>query len=431
MLKSTLANFKKLSPSAKLYLSSMSFYNFAFGIFGVIFNLYLLEIGLREGQIGTITSVASFVGAIVSLLFSSYIPHFGYRTSVIMANFVSLFALILILFTGNYYLILILFAIHGLGSTIMNVLQSPLTMEIVAPPMRNYFFSVKGGILILVGTLASFLAGLYPTWLTEQFQLSVIRSQHLTIITALFFVLISTYLFRFIRKRKVTQTVEMEGNVFTHMRNFKNWKTLNKFLLPNILVGFGAGAMVPLFNLYFRQKFQFSLLEISAIFTAAQLSMAFFVFLNPYFTRYFRPTSIVTVSQLLSVPFICMIIYFRNFWLIMLAYAMRMGLMNMAGPVQEHFSMACFEKEERPFLSAAKNFSWNITWCFAAYFAGRCQELKLYDLPLYITIVSYLLSILCYWWAFNGKEERFILEDEASFMQTVPLFPKSKKERLK
>ncbi|MDD5091280.1 MAG: hypothetical protein PHQ23_10215, partial [Candidatus Wallbacteria bacterium] len=126
MLKKYLEEFHNLSPSALLFLSSNLCWSFAFGIIGVIFNLYLLEIGIIEQQIGTITSCAAFAGTLMSLIMSAVIPSAGYRNTVVTASFLSFFALNLILFTDSFYWILFFYILNGIGTALIGTTQSPM-----------------------------------------------------------------------------------------------------------------------------------------------------------------------------------------------------------------------------------------------------------------------------------------------------------------
>jgi MFS family permease len=83
------------SRNAKLFLASVFLAGMSFSAFGVIFNLYLVELGFREGFIGNLLSVGALAMSLPALPAGLACDRIGRKKSLLLSGFfVSVFVLI-------------------------------------------------------------------------------------------------------------------------------------------------------------------------------------------------------------------------------------------------------------------------------------------------------------------------------------------------
>ena len=403
-MKLKLSNFSK---NSKLFLAANFFFSFGMNIFFVFFNLYLLKKGINEQQIGSIASIAALSGGIGILLVSPYLSSIKHIKSLKIAVICAVSAIFGFTMTADFNNLMGLAVIYGMTTAFFTTMQVPISMEIVKQSMRKYYFAISTAMFILNGTLATLFTGYFPDFMIKYFIFSEGRAYDLVLENIAFSLLISLCILFFVKEH---EKIDIERVVL--LKNIQDLPLKKFFIIgmPTLLVGLGAGLMVPLFNVYFKQKLDFSLKEISIIFMVSQLLMGLFTLLTPILSKKFRPVTFILLTQALSIPFILLIINTRSIFLVTMAFTLRASLMNMSRPIQSHFEMACFKTKYRAAFAAFKAFFWNISWAISTLAAGYFQFHKMFDIPLYLSFLLYIVMLLFVFIRFYKKEEDYLHE---------------------
>jgi MFS family permease len=98
---------KHLSPDGYLLFSTRLVRMFAYGFLSVVLVLYLAKLGLNEGLIGLLLSLALIGDAVISLWMTTNADRFGRRRILIVGAGLMLFAAVLFALTDNVVLLLI------------------------------------------------------------------------------------------------------------------------------------------------------------------------------------------------------------------------------------------------------------------------------------------------------------------------------------
>ena len=97
---------KHLSPDGYLLFSTRLVRMFAYGFLSVVLVLYLAKLGLNEGLIGLLLSLALIGDAVISLWMTTNADRFGRRRILIVGAGLMLFAAVLFALTDNVVLLL-------------------------------------------------------------------------------------------------------------------------------------------------------------------------------------------------------------------------------------------------------------------------------------------------------------------------------------
>jgi MFS family permease len=175
-------------------------------------------------------------------------------------------------------------------------------------------------------------------------------------------------------------------------------RDLLKFAIPNLVLAFGAGAMVRFFNLFFAAKFSLDPGTIGAILAASYVATAAAALLAPAIARRVGSVNFLITSVSISIPFLFVITYAPWLGAVVVAFLARQALMNMGEPVYQAFAQGTVAPERRGALNGMFSFSWNIGWFIGPAISGVLQVRGGFELAFTFTIVCYLVYIPLLWW---------------------------------
>ncbi|MHA2226913.1 MAG: MFS transporter [Candidatus Hodarchaeales archaeon] len=106
------------------------------------------------------------------------------------------------------------------------------------------------------------------------------------------------------------------------------------FLFISLIIGFGAGFLVPFTQPYFVKRFSLGPSEINFIMAGAQIATATFMGLIPFLAKKFSDTKVIYLTEGLSIPLVIILAYSQLLPLSLVVFLSRIALMNMSRPAQ-------------------------------------------------------------------------------------------------
>jgi MFS family permease len=164
-----------------------------------------------------------------------------------------------------------------------------------------------------------------------------------------------------------------------------------------MLIGVGAGMVVPFFNVYFYDVLKASTGEIGLIFSAGQIVMVAGLLIIPMLVGRFGKVRTIALAQVLSIPFLILIALTTNIFFAAIGYIMRMTLMNMANPAVSSFNMEIVAEQERATVSSLTQMGWYLLYALSTFFSGITMSQGNYLLPFMITCVVYFIAAVAYY----------------------------------
>jgi predicted MFS family arabinose efflux permease len=175
--------------------------------------------------------------------------------------------------------------------------------------------------------------------------------------------------------------------------------------LNALLIGAGAGLVIPFMNLYFKDRFQCSSAQIGGFFAVAQVVTASASLIGPALARRFGKLRTAVVSELLSLPFLVTLGAERRLGVAVGSFWMRATLMQAATPLLQAFVMEVLPPALRARSTSLNNMLWNIGWAVSATMAGTIIQHFGYAVPFYLTAGLYAVAALTFFAAFRGVRE--------------------------
>jgi len=192
-----------------------------------------------------------------------------------------------------------------------------------------------------------------------------------------------------------------QRSVFAPIAFFKSEPALvGKLILPMLITSLGAGLIMPFMNVFFRTVHHQSDSAIGLMFALGSLAMAVGLILAPPLADRVGKIQLVVISQALSIPFLYILGFSSWFPLVTAAYYIRVGLMNMSGPVYQTYVLEKVKPEARATIASLISMANSFGWALSPTISGMLQVRYGFGPSFTGTIVLYCLSTFLYWWYF-------------------------------
>jgi MFS family permease len=398
-----------LSRNARLYLAATVLQGLSFGIWNVIFYLYLelQGIGFETDFVGNVFMVSGIATGLIALPAGLLCERFGPKKAMLVSltsNFASLVQIIFLEPT----IILLASSIAGLVGTIGWVAGSPFMMENSEKHERTHLFSLNWALMVIIGVIGSYIGGVMPDLINTYlglptgavtgsplgYRITLAFSIILTLATAIPILLI-----------KEKQVQRQRVGTLLNLRNIKNSRIIIKFMIPTALVGFGAGFIVPLFNVFFSNKYGATPEQVGIIFALGNVTLGLGTLLAPILSSRIGKVKSVFVCELFSLPFIMLITTSPNLTLSSTAFVLRGAFMNMAGPISSTLQMELVSETERATTSGFMVMADNIPRAITASTSGKMMAKNDYLTPFLVTTLTYVVASSLFFIFFRRAEK--------------------------
>ena len=266
---------KQFSPNARLVLIFSAFTGLAFGVFCFLFSFFVLRLGVayHAAFVGSLQPPSSFASILMALPAAYLAERYSQKKIMISTALVSSLAIIgLVLFP--FRALLILFnMVAGVSMSMRQVAMAPFLMANTSENERQWVFSFNFGLMTVSGFFGNLLGGWLPTWLGGWFDAA--PTDTLSYQLALGSMMLVTILSVGPLTRIIMPPLDREKRVelpWVQLRRY-GW-SLSQFLLPQLIIGLGAGLMQPFMNIYFRNVYEKPDPPISMVFAIGGLAMA-------------------------------------------------------------------------------------------------------------------------------------------------------------
>jgi len=395
---------RRFRANARLYLLYSFASGFSLGILRLLFNFYVLSLGYDRSFLGLLVALPPIVITIAAIPTGIIGQRLGYRTTLLIGAGAMVGSLVGISFSTGAIALVSFSVLRGLSRAVLQVSNAPFMAENSGEVERTHLFSVQFATRTLSSFFGFLLAGVLPTLFARAF--SVGPNDPLAYRFSLFaaagiFAVSILPLFQVARSPAGRSQVERPRLV----EMFRPPGPLLKLFFPQVLIGFGAGALVPFLNIFLRTRFGLSDAYVGMLFAFQSLVMAAATFLGPILAERFSRIGAVIAVQLLSIPFLVALGYVPVLSLASIGFLARASLMNMANPLYTAFAMDAVSAEKRPTASALMQMSWQGTRGLSAIVSGRIQESYGFSALFPVTIGTYLLATGLIW-RFFGRRGR-------------------------
>lgn len=403
VLSTYLSRVRAFTSNARLFLLSLLFFGVAMGISQLLFNFYVLSLGYNEATLGNLVTARSLTSLIAALPMGYLTDRIGGRNAFLIGYLGYGISMALMLIFPSVPMFIAMNVLQGVAQALSGVATGPFLMENSGPKERTYLFSLSSGLRMTATSIGEWLGGYLPGWAAGMIAVSAVSSKAYGW---------SLWVMAFLSLASAIPVILMKSNLrSTSQRSAfapvsfvrKNPGLLSKLILPSLVISIGAGMIMPFMNVFFRNVHSQSDTAIGVIFAWGSLAMGIGLVVAPALAERFGKIQVVTATQALSIPFLALLGFAPWFEVSVIAYYIRLTLMNMSGPIFSTFTMEKVDPESRGMIASLSSMAGNFGWAFSPTISGLLQVSSGFKWPFAITMVTYVIAIGMYYAWFLAK----------------------------
>ncbi|MEM4293202.1 MAG: MFS transporter [Thermoplasmata archaeon] len=411
MLKGMFRAYSEFSVDIKLLI----LLSFAGGIGGgmtwFMLPLYMQSVGFSLQNIGWIGGVGGLATTLTYLATPLIGNTLGKKNTLYTGFGLVILSYTLLLIKVNLQLYIISSIIGGVGNALTGPTFITVLSNLCSTGISKYAFSFQSFSQQFGTALGTIMGGIFPSGIMRLFSLSIAQGFWWSILFAI-----------------SISSIQIIVLFFTHVENgmkiahfsikIKEPGLIGKFAVTQMLIGLGAGLVIPWFPIFFTNRYflpQYpdfdtaygvALPLVGTIMTVSSVIMSFSFLVAPFFAERFGQVKLITGSQALSVLFLFLIPFSPFFALAALLYIIRTILMMVSSPIGTSFMMTSVKAEDKSNANAITMFAWNASWSFSYFIAGYLWEIFPDYVPFLLCSIFYLSSCLLYFLFFSRLEKR-------------------------
>ena len=391
---------RMFNKNARLFLLSGFLSGLGLAVFGLLFNLYLKETGFSESQIGQVLSFGALGSAIMAIPAAMILERFPLKKILIWSTLLAVLSYFLVVFSVLLSMISLFFLFANMFVIVYRVSTSPFLMNNSNKRERIFLFSFNSALTMFAQSIGFLLGGFLPKIILMA---KITSSLHVAYQLSLYLSVVGV-LISLIPYLGLTQAPIIRKHI-SFIRSFKqyDWRLLSRLIIPRLLLGLGAGLVIPFMNLYFKNVFKADSTSIGIFFSVLQIFMVIGYLITPLLSKRFGMLNTIVYTQLLSVPFMFFLAISKNLQLSVVAFIVRGTLMNLNTPVISNFEMELVSKSDRPFTNALSTLTWQGSFTISSWLGGHIIERYSFAWSFYVTIFFYLISAATYYTFFKNK----------------------------
>ena len=397
---------RRFNPNARKYLLFVFLTTLNAGIYGVIFNLYILRLGFGEDFLGLILSISATSMGLFSIPAAFVCDRLGRKRTLLLSSVLSAISLFFLYNTTTPELLVLFSLASGMASALGLVTGSTFLLENSTKEERMYLFSMSSLIYTFSLLSGNMLGGFLPDILADLIsaQSGSAISYRLTLYVSLVATMASLLPLAYVAEKNSEENNGIRGQLHIYRSIFKS-KVVRQMTLFYCLYGIGWGTSLPYFNVYFDTVLGASANQIGIIFSVSQVFMILGYFLVPVLTERTGKVRLVAIVQILSIPFLLMFVLTNNLLIAVVGFVMRYMIMNMANPILNSFKLEIVQPEERSMINSIM---WMACYTFVGignYVGGLMMAKGDSRMPFMVTGLFYAATAVFYYICFNKLEE--------------------------
>jgi MFS family permease len=433
LLVKDIREFGRFQRNARLYLITVALSYAPVGIILVLYNLYLSALGYKADFIGLVLFMGAVGAGIAIFPAGICIDRFGGKWVMIWSSVLIGFA-----GAGQFLLrqplpLLVTAFIAGIGAAFQIVVTAPFLTAHSDPEERSLLFSFVIVISLAMTVLGEVLGGILPTWFrTQSWAMSSLpiwfdhllvsqplaRSYQLSLLLAGVIAIpsfIPLFLMSNDRPSVPASTKERQTSVWSWQAartTIRRWQQIGiRALLMSplvamtlfwLLLGMGAGMIIPYFNLYFVQHLGASPALFGIIDGCANAFNALCTLLAPLLMLRLGRMRTLLLPRIASLPI--MLIIGLTSWLPLAAilYPIRQCLMDMSNGILQALAMEVAGRR-RGLANSSYQVAFQGSQAITTPLGGLLIVRVGYSAVFMIAVALYLLGLLLLWGRFARK----------------------------
>jgi MFS family permease len=356
------------SRDVQLFLLYNLLANAGWGVFTLIFNLYLRELNLHENDMGAFNAVQTLAMAGGAATMGTVLDRLGIWRATVAGVSIFLVAAMGLAFAEQPRFLLLLSAISGIGLAYLFTTTMPFIIAWTRRDERQFVSAVSFSVISLATTLGALIGGFLPSALPGD----ALHEYRWTLVAGMVISILGLAPMLMMGAARAGRglpdpTAQKEASEPHERRQVRmdTWV----FVLVGGLMAIGAGMVFPFYNVYLTELGASST-NVGYVYALAGLSAALIGLSAPMISRRLGSLYGVAAVRLSIVPFYLALILVPSLPLASLTHIVRQTSVSMAWPIDSTFIAEVLPPKARSNVYGLRSAAWNLGYSLASLVAG-------------------------------------------------------------
>jgi MFS family permease len=370
------------------------------GIYGILFNLYILNLGYGADFLGLVLATHVLASSAMSIPAGILCDRFDKKKLMIISGLLSMLSAIPLYLYSSPLSLLFFSIAGGVFVSVSSVTLTPLLAENCRKDDTVHVFSANASISWIASVAGCALGGILPgMW--GSFPGLRIDSLQLTLLSSVVLLAMGLVIMFMVKEKE--GDAKCRCSSFS-LKGFRFSPDVIKFTLTSLTFGVASGMIVPYFNVYFTKALHVGVLEVGMASAVAGAVMILGFITTPYLTSKIGKVRSAVVTKTIAAPFLLLMALTESFILAAAAYVAYMFFINMAGPATTSFQMEQIKPREQGFAVGMMMTGNYIAVSASTYLSGLLIARGNYIIPFIGTCAFYLVTAVLLYHYFKDVE---------------------------
>jgi len=397
---------ENLQRDVLVLMASRGIRAFAFSYLGVVFAIYLSQLGYSTVTIGLVISTASASGAVLTVLWGFLSDRFGRKKILMLLAALTIVSNLIYVFFSHLVFILSAVIIAnvgaggsgggGQGGGPFNPVEQALLAEKCTPENRNRIFSTNAFVGSLMGSLGALVSGL-PQYLQESWGWQSVASYKPLFALTIFFSVILILAYSTIDEQHVPRKRERTNQSRTARSGF-----VTKMSLLGMVDNLGAGLVGPLISYWFFRRFGVELKSLGFMFFLSYFFAALSFLAAPVLARHMGVVKTMAFSHGLASLIYLFLPLAPSFSIAAAMTVVRSFLAYMDNPLRSSFIMGIVRPEDRGSVAGITTLSRHVPVAVSPTISAYLMQSFSLNVPIFIGGFLQLFHDCVFYFLFRG-----------------------------
>jgi MFS family permease len=375
-MRTYIRNLRRIERDVGLFLLFQLLANVGYGVFQLVFNLYLYELNLREDFIGAVSAAQTIFMALAGVSLGIFINRLGSWRCVTSGTVLFLATLIGLAFAERQAILLVLAALSGIGLAYLFNTTMPFIMDWTRADQRTQVAALAFSLISLAITVGSLVGGIVPSllaWGIGSIDAGSAAAYRWTMVVGAviaFSSLVPLWLMGEARRGRPREEHTAALVVETPAERRRVRVDMTAFVMTGGVMSLGVGMVIPFYNV-FLSTLGANSRQIGYVYALGGLAAAVLGLAAPAVANRLGPLRAVFVVRTSILPFYALLILSPVYGVAILAHMVRQTSISMAWPIDSTFIGELLPRRARSSVFGLRSAAWNFGYALASVIGGE------------------------------------------------------------
>lgn len=363
------------------------------GFFGVAIAVFLPLEGMSVTNLGALLTTFGLATVVFSIPFAVLSDRYGRKQIMLAGSLLATLVITVPGFTSDFLMLEVSALIGGMGEAMYLATWNAYLADSTSVDVRAATFSLSFMTFTIASGIGTFLPGFFPL-----LPLNLVAAHRAGFIAlGLLGLGTSLSVWRWVENVKPKRA--RQG-----ILPRKSLGIIAKFSTANLMIGLGAGLIIPLIPTWFYLRYNVTDVFSGPLLAASNIIMGLAALGSPAIAKRVGLVRGIVTTQSLSTIFLLAVPFSPTAVVAAPLYVIRAVLMNMSSPLSDTFLMNMIAEDERATASSFNVVIWRLPNAASTVVGGSLLSGGNLSLPFYICATLYITSIVLFYAIFRETE---------------------------